>query len=103
MAWEAIVHEAVWKEIEPAAREEVRAAMRAVAGLKEPARSPSVKPLGGTEFNGAYRLRVGRHRVLFILFPDVGTIAFMAAFLKKREADYARAVARFSARVRSYE
>lgn len=103
MPFQAIVHDAVWREVEPEAREEVRAAMRALCALKAPTRSPHVRPLEGSSYPKSCRLRVGRYRVLFIVMPDEEVIVFTTAFLKRRGTDYDVATKRHDARVRSYE
>lgn len=103
MPFQAIVHDAVWREVEEAAHDELRAAMRALCRLASPARAANVRALEASAYPKSYRLRVGRHRVLFLLLPDEEVIAFTTAFLKRRESDYGAAVDRHDARVRAYE
>lgn len=77
--------------------------MRSVAKLDRPVRSAHVSALAASSYDLSYRLRVGRYRILFIVFPDERTIVFTTAFLKRREADYGAAIARHDGRVRAYE
>lgn len=103
MSFGALVHEALWREIDRADHVAVRDALRALCALTSPTRSPHVRALEGSAYPKSYRLRAGRHRILFILMPDLGVIVFTTAFLKKRDSDYVAAVRRHDARVRSYE
>ena len=103
MAYQAIVHQMLWKELHQEAHEEVKAAMKALAGRKDPAAAPNVRPLANSNFRGSFRLRVGRFRVLFILLPDEAALVFTTAFEKKRDSDYDGAVERHDRRVRRYE
>lgn len=103
MPFEAIVHEALWRELPPDEREDARMAMRGIARLTHPSRSPQTKALSASGYDRSYRLRHGRYRILFIIFPDEGAIVFTTAFLKRRESDYVAAIARHDARVRAYE
>ena len=103
MPFQPFVHDAVWREAEKGAHDELRVAMRALCALSSPARSSHVRPLEGSNYPKSYRLRVGRHRVLFIIMPDEGAIVFTTAFLKRRESDYDAAVKRHDARVGAYE
>ena len=103
MAFQGIVHDALWKELDRGAHDEVRAAMKTIVALDDPAQSSNVKLLENCAFRKSYRLRVGRLRVLFIIFPDEGVVVFTTAFEKKRESDYIGAIERHERRVRSYE
>ncbi|HLE97663.1 MAG TPA: hypothetical protein VI997_09870 [Candidatus Thermoplasmatota archaeon] len=104
MAFAAIVHDKLWKEIPAESHDDVRAAMRSLVALKDPTRSPDVRALQDPRaYRGSFRLRAGRCRVLFIAFPDEKTIVFTTAFLKKRESDYEAAIDRHASRVRAYE
>lgn len=103
MPFDALVHDALWRELPRDEHEGARVAMRAIVKLDQPARSPQVGSLSGSAHAGSYRLRVGRYRILFILFPDERTLAFMTGFLKRRESDYDEAIELHDARVRSYE
>lgn len=47
---------------------------------------PQVKKIEGTKFG--YRLRLGRWRILFALFPKEKRIEIVNMFLKKGQEDY---------------
>lgn len=101
--WEALVHRSLWKELPPSANAAVRRAMQRLQETSVVARAPGVRRLEGSAYPRSYRLRVGRHRVCFIQLPDESTLVFTTAFLKRRAADYARAVVRHDERVRAFE
>lgn len=103
MAFKGIVHRAVWKELPHDMHAEARAAMRAVVARSDPTQAADVRTLEGSSYPGAYRLRVGRARILFILLPGQRQVVFMTSFVKKRESDYRAALRRLDARVRAYE
>lgn len=103
MPFDAIVHQAVWRELPTDEHDGARLAMRAVAKLDHLSRSAHVSALAGSTYDRSYRLRFGRYRILFIVLPDERTIVFMTAFLKRRDADYVAAIERHDARVRAYE
>lgn len=103
MPLDAIVHAAVWRELPRDEHAGARDAMRAITRLDHVIRSAHVSTLAGSAYDRSYRLRFGRYRILFIVFPDEGTIAFTTAFLKRRDVDYGPAIARHDARVRSHE
>lgn len=103
MPSEAIVHEALWGELPSDERDGARRAMREIARLAQPWRSPQVKALAGSGYDRSYRLRFGRYRILFILFPDEQAIVLTTAFLKRRESDYDPAIQRHDARIEANE
>lgn len=103
MALDAIVHKAIWRELQRGEHEAARAAMKAVTKLERFERSAHVSVLAGSTYDRSYRLRLGRYRILFVVFPDERTIVFTTAFLRRRDSDYGPAIDRHDARVKAYE
>lgn len=103
MTFKGIVHGAVWKELPLDSHSAARLAMSAVVDRPDPSQAASVRPLEGSAYPGAYRLRVGRVRVLFIVLPDQRAVVFTTAFVKRRDSDYRAALQRHDARVKAYE
>ncbi len=103
MPFDAIVHAGVWRELPRDEHEAARSAMRAITRLDHLVRSPHVRALSSSAYDRSYRLRFGRYRILFIVFPDERAIVFTTAFLKRRESDYVAAIRRHDERVRAYE
>ncbi|HUR69144.1 MAG TPA: hypothetical protein VM370_07840 [Candidatus Thermoplasmatota archaeon] len=103
MPFESYAHAAIWQELPADEHDNARAAMRALARFDVPTHSAQVGALSTSTFDGSYRLRVGRYRILFILFAHDATLVFTTAFLKRREGDYVDAIAQHDARVKAHE
>lgn len=97
---EALVHEAVWKELPQAVHAQARLAMKR---LQATGPTPRVRRLEASAYPRSYRLRVGHFRICFIHLPDEAVLVFTTAFLKRRPADYIRAAKRHDERVRAFE
>jgi len=78
----------------------VRFAMRSVQAVSWPPDAPGVRAVRAAPFPHTYRLRAGRHRILFAWLPDVRLLVFTTAFLKRRSGDYVRAMERHRKRMR---
>ena len=103
MPYAAVVNAAIWRELPRDEHDGARAALETLARLDRALHSAQVSILDDSPLENSYRLRFGRYRILFILFPDERTLVFTTAFLKRRDADYGPAIVRHDSRVRSYE
>lgn len=103
MPWTAVLNAAIWRELPRDEHKGARAALATLARRDHVSHSAQVSTLDDSTIESSYRLRFGRYRILFIVFPDEHAIVFTTAFLKRRDADYGPAIVRHDARVRSYE
>jgi hypothetical protein len=103
VAHEILVHHAVWDELATTHVAAAQRAMKKAAATPDPCHAPGATPIAHSRYPRTARLRVGRWRLLFIVFPDERVIAFTTAFLKRRTADYQAALDRHNARVRAFE
>ena len=75
----------VLKKLDKSVQREILGALEKFA--EDPFRDLNVKKLHGTEKN-AYRLRIDRWRVLYLLIQEDELIEVIDIFLKKSEGDY---------------
>lgn len=100
MTFEGYADPGFRKELDRLSTMERALVMKTLRELAEdPARHPNVRALEGSRWSGAVRVRCGPFRVLALVLPDARPLLFTTLFRKKRESDYAEAVARHDARV----
>lgn len=103
LTFAASMHKRLRKEIEEGDWPTVAEAIKDVASAREPARHPKVAPLDGSRTPNSHRLRVGRWRVTFTIFPHADRVVFLVGFLERRKEDYKQAVETHDRRVQDYD
>ena len=66
--------EKYYKRLDSNLRKRVSDSLKALSALENPLTHPQVRPLVG-KLKGFYRLRIGKHRVIFSLLEETKTIA----------------------------
>jgi mRNA-degrading endonuclease RelE of RelBE toxin-antitoxin system len=85
MNWTVELSAAAEKNLKRLPRDRLASLMRAVDQMESDPFAGDVKPLSGPEWQGRFRKRVGRYRIVFTADRKIGKVAISAILIRSEK------------------